>query len=101
MIHATQDLDGGARVGDTSNIEGMVFESWERLENGTDIKVKIREGLMFHNGKEITADDVAYMIERSLNTAGGMNWLVTNIMSLSKPATVDGKYELTIHFRPT
>jgi peptide/nickel transport system substrate-binding protein len=97
VIHKTMELDGGALVGDTSQIEGLVFESWERLENGTDIAVKIREGLKFHNGKEITADDVAYMLDRSLNTQGGMNWLVTNIMSLSESPTVTGKYELTIH----
>lgn len=97
VIHATQELEGGVRVGDTSQMEGMVFESWERQENGTDIKVKIRQGLKFHNGKEITAEAVAYMLERALNTKGGMNWLATNIMSVSKPPTVDGKYELTIH----
>jgi peptide/nickel transport system substrate-binding protein len=97
VIFPTMELPDGALVGDTSKVEGMVFESWERQPNGTDIKVKIREGLTFHNGKEITADDVAYMLERSLNTPGGMNWLTNNIMSVTKPATVDGKYELTIH----
>ena len=97
VIHKTVTADSGALIGDTAQVEGLVFESWERLENGTDIAVKIREGLEFHNGKEITADDVAYMLERSLGTQGGMNWLVTNIMSLSDPPTVTGKYELTIH----
>lgn len=97
VIYPTKKLENGALIGDTSQLEGMVFESWERQANGVDFKIKIREGLKFHNGKEITADDVAYMIERSLNTKGGMNWLVTNIMSISKPVTVDGKYELTLH----
>ncbi len=97
VIYPTKKLESGALIGDTSQLEGMVFESWERQANGVDFKIKIREGLKFHNGKEITADDVAYMIERSLNTKGGMNWLVTNIMSVSKPVTVDGKYELTLH----
>lgn len=97
VIHAAKQLESGALVGDTSQLEGLAFESWERMENGTDIKIKIREGMKFRNGKEITADDVAYMLERSLNTQGGMNWLVTNIMSVSKPPTVNGKYELTLH----
>lgn len=97
VIHATQELPDGALVGDTANVEGLIFESWERQPNGVDIKVKLREGLKFHNGKEITADAVAYMFERSLNTNGGMNWLMTNIMSVSKVPTVDGPYELTVH----
>jgi peptide/nickel transport system substrate-binding protein len=98
VIFPTLETASGALVGDTSRLEGLIFESWERQPNGTDIKVKIREGLTHYNtGREITADDVAYMIERSLNTPGGMNWLCNNIMSVTTPPTVNSKYELTIH----
>lgn len=97
VIHATKDLGNGVRIGDTGKLEGQIFESWERLANGTDIKIKLREGVKFHNDKEITADAVSYMFERALNTKGGMNWLLSNIMSVSKMPKVNGKYEITIY----
>lgn len=40
----------------------MLAESWEWLD-ATTIQFKLREGVKFHNGDEMTADDVAYTIE--------------------------------------
>ncbi len=39
-------------------------ESWE-YENETTINFKIREGVMFHNGTELKASDVAFSLKRA------------------------------------
>lgn len=39
---------------------------WEVSSNGTRIDVFLREGVVFHNGDDFTADDVAFTYNRSL-----------------------------------
>ena len=38
-----------------------------RNANGTKHTVKLKSGLLFHNGKSVTADDVVYSFQRILN----------------------------------
>lgn len=42
-------------------------ESWETNEAGTEWRLKVRSGVLFHDGTELTAEDVAH----SLNVARG------------------------------
>ncbi|CAM3658547.1 ABC transporter substrate-binding protein [Marinicrinis lubricantis] len=51
---------------DTGEISPWIAESWEQ-ESETVWNFKIREGVTFHNGEELTADDVAFSIERILD----------------------------------
>jgi peptide/nickel transport system substrate-binding protein len=46
-----------------AKIVGMLATEWERLSD-TKIKLTIRDGVPFHNGDEMTAEDVAYSIRR-------------------------------------
>ncbi|TLS38732.1 ABC transporter substrate-binding protein [Pseudalkalibacillus caeni] len=41
-------------------------ESWENVDDNT-WKFKLREGVKFHNGEELTADDVKFTLERVAN----------------------------------
>lgn len=41
-------------------------ESWEFNEDNTQITFKIREGVKFHNGETMTAEDVAFSINRAI-----------------------------------
>ena len=41
-------------------------ESWEVVDD-TTIKFNLRHGVKFHNGAELTADDVVFSFERILN----------------------------------
>lgn len=43
-----------------------IAESWERISD-TSLKFKIREGIKFHDGTDLTAEDVKYSIERILD----------------------------------
>ena len=41
-------------------------ESWTYSEDGTEITFVLREGVKFHNGDVMTADDVVYSFDRAL-----------------------------------
>jgi peptide/nickel transport system substrate-binding protein len=54
---------GLTRFDSTMGIEGDLATAWE-IPNPTTYVFKLRRGVRFHNGREMTADDVKYSIER-------------------------------------
>ncbi len=52
--------------GDKS-VRPMLADSWEIFDNGTKYVFRLRQGVYFHNGTEMTAQDVAASIERWIN----------------------------------
>lgn len=50
---------------DFGRVEPWLVESYEISEDHTDWTLKLREGVLFHNGDEMTAEDVVFMLERS------------------------------------
>ncbi|SEP84133.1 peptide/nickel transport system substrate-binding protein [Ignavigranum ruoffiae] len=50
-------------------IVNRIGESWEWLDDET-LEVKIREGVTFHNGEELNADDVVFTFDRIVNGYG-------------------------------
>lgn len=59
----------------------MLAESYTKNDDNTEFTFKLREGVMFHNGKEMKADDVASSMnywltksERAKNLLGEGNW---------------------------
>ena len=53
-------------VDDNMNFIPELAESWEQPDDLTYI-FKLRQGVKFHNGREMKADDVKYSFERILN----------------------------------
>ena len=57
----------------------QLAESWEISDDGTTYTFKIRQGVKFHNGDEMTPEDVAYSFRRGLLQGGSDSpqWLLT------------------------
>ena len=55
----------------TGTTDPDMAESWEVSEDGTVYTFKIRDGVYFHNGKKMTAEDVAYSIRRCMDPNKG------------------------------
>lgn len=52
----------------TKIIPGLA-ESWEFNDDSTEIIFKLRENVKFHNGDTMTADDVQFSLQRSLDSS--------------------------------
>lgn len=50
---------------DYTRCEPWLLESYELSEDNKDWTLHIREGVLFHNGEELTSEDVAFMLERA------------------------------------
>lgn len=53
------------------NVKPRLAESWDISPDGTVYTFKLRQGVKFHNGKVLDADDVKYSLERVLDPKVG------------------------------
>ncbi|HSG41863.1 MAG TPA: ABC transporter substrate-binding protein, partial [Anaerolineales bacterium] len=62
----------------TDKFVPMLAESWEISDDGTVYTFKIRSDVKFHEGQDLTAEDVAYSFQRGLLFGGysGPQWLL-------------------------
>jgi len=88
---------GSAVAPGTFPIEGDLAESWTQ-PNDTTYVFKLRRGVRWHNkppvnGRELTADDVAYTVERFLTVKGN-----ANAYMLASVAKVEASDRYTVKF---
>ncbi|MEB3859910.1 MAG: ABC transporter substrate-binding protein, partial [Desulfurococcales archaeon] len=57
-----------------------VAERWESNEDATEWTFYIRKGIKFHSGRELTAEDVAFSMERALAIKAGFSFLWVDIV---------------------
>ena len=72
-----------------------VAESWEISEDGLTYTFHIRKGIKFHDGTELTAEDVAFSMVRMLELGLGYSWLWAGLL---EPEGVEVTDEYTIVF---
>jgi peptide/nickel transport system substrate-binding protein len=51
-------------VDDVENIQGHVAESWEISDDGKVFTFQVRDGITFHSGNPLTAEDAAWSLQR-------------------------------------
>ncbi|MBN1148783.1 MAG: hypothetical protein JXA78_16095, partial [Anaerolineales bacterium] len=64
---------------DATTFVPALAESWEVSEDGMTYVFKIRQGVKFHEGQDLTASDVAYSLQRGVLQGGTFSpqWLFT------------------------
>lgn len=94
QVVGMQIHDTLAEIGENGTVEPSLAESWETKPGAREWTVKLRKGVSFHNGKEMTAADVVYSInhhrgENSKSAAKSFFKSVTEIKA-------SGQHEITV-----
>ena len=58
-------FDGLVKLMPDGTFEPALAESYEFSDDATEFTFKIRTGVKFHNGKDLTVDDVVYSLQRA------------------------------------
>ena len=66
-VPVAQLYDRLVQEDENGEIQPAIAESWEASEDGTSLTFQIRKGVKFHDGSEMTVEDVAYSINRTIN----------------------------------
>ena len=79
--------------------KGILAESWETPDDVTYI-FHLRQGVKFHNGREMTADDVVYSFQRSLGQteAGDIGALGSSASYYGGIASIEATDTYTVKF---
>lgn len=73
----------------------MLADSYTQSEDGLEISIFLREGVLFHNGKEMVADDVVASLKRWGEKMGPGQRLFADIEDISAVSDYEVKITLT------
>jgi ABC-type transport system substrate-binding protein len=77
------------------NIQPNLAESWEASRDGMFYTFRLRRGVKFHNGQEMTADDVRWSINYVVNPKNG-TYGRQRILMVDRAEAVD-RYTVRVH----
>ena len=82
-----QVYSGLIQYDENMNIQPDLAESWTVSPDGLTYDFKLRQGVKFHNGRAMTADDVLYSLNRVKDPNGGSprSYLLENVKSIDAP----------------
>jgi peptide/nickel transport system substrate-binding protein len=84
--------------GQTLNLTPVLATSWSANSNATVWTFKIRQGVKFHNGAALTADDVVYTFKLLTTASNGSNSLSALPNTILKPSGVVKVDDFTVAF---
>ena len=91
MFESLLILDGNGKI------RPNLAESWKITQNGKLYTFELRKGVKFHNGQEMTSQDLKFAIDYTLNPKNGAYGL--SLLRSVKRAEAVGKYRLKIHLK--
>lgn len=71
-------------------------ESWDVSDDGLTYTFHLRKGVKFHDGTELTAEDVAFSMDRMLSLGKGFAWLWKDVLDVGDTEAVDD-YTVAFH----
>jgi peptide/nickel transport system substrate-binding protein len=83
------------RYDDDFKVQPMLAESWEQTPDARQLTLKLRKGVTFHTGRELTSDDVLYNLTRVTDikiTAG----IISNFIPPETTWEAPDKYTVVI-----
>jgi len=87
---------------DFKNDKGLLpalAESWKQID-GKTLEVKLRKGVKFHNGDELTSEDVAFTFEKIVDPVIGSKSVAAQWSLLDRVEIID-KYTVRFHTKQT
>ena len=75
-------------------------ESWDASSDGLTYTFRLRQGVLFHDGTELTAEDVAFSMDRMLRINMGFSWLWKGILDPGDVEVID-RYTVAFHLNKT
>ncbi len=85
-------FEGLVKAGPDGSVAPAVASDYKLSEDGTTYTFTLREGVTFHNGEAVTAEDVVYSLERCAGSENDGTPLVSAFSNVSKIEAVDGSH---------
>jgi peptide/nickel transport system substrate-binding protein len=73
-------------------------ESWEVSDDGLTWTFYLKEGVKFHDGTELIAEDVAFSMDRMRTIKMGFSWLWEGILEVGDTEVIDD-YTIAFHLK--
>ncbi|MBV9175397.1 MAG: ABC transporter substrate-binding protein [Chloroflexi bacterium] len=81
-------FDGLVRMNEAMEPQPALAESWQVVDPQTYV-FKLRQGVKFHNGRDLTADDVKFTLDRVADSATGSRWASFSLPQYDHSEVVD------------
>jgi peptide/nickel transport system substrate-binding protein len=103
-----QDEGGAGLLGSTGEflsfsnakleLEPRIAEEWTPNDDGSEWTFKIRQGVKFHNGATLVADDVVQTFEKLINPKGGSANAQSALGGVLSPGNTEAPDDATVVF---
>ncbi|MFZ5924060.1 MAG: ABC transporter substrate-binding protein [Bacillota bacterium] len=77
-------------------MEGLIAKSWTISPDGKSYTFSLNTGIKFHDGRELTAEDVRFSMQRVLALNSGYSWLWADLI---KDVKVRDKYTVVFELK--